>query len=111
MLLDHLDNGRAKSILSSPFHTLLYVRDNYQGAHTGLEPVMRVVSTALVFNKVVGLRLLAEFSDVVIIGADPCQQGICTDQRCSSFGKVSHHDGMVVGSRRLERHLFKNWVV
>src|SRR5208283_3452349 len=111
VLLNDIDNGGTKSIFPSFFDTLLYVGDNYQGAHAWFEPVMGVASTALVFNKIIRLSLLPDFSNVVIIGADPCQQGICADQLRGCLGEAPHHYGMMVGSRSFKRQLFKNWMV
>ena len=111
VLLNDIDNGGTKSIFPSLFDSLLHVGDNYQGAHAGFEPVMGVASTALVFNKIRGLSLLPYFSYVVIIGADPCQQGICADQPRSGLGEAPHHYGMMVSSRSFNRQLLKNWMV
>jgi len=73
VLLDDINNGRTQSMFSCLFDTVLNVGNKYQCAHAWLEPVMRVASTALVFNKVIRLCLFPDFSDVMIIGADSGQ--------------------------------------
>ncbi|MBA7655522.1 hypothetical protein ES703_63427 [subsurface metagenome] len=83
-------------------NTHFYMRFDNSHRETGFQPIMLVIRS-LVFNKILGL---VDFANIMIIGADPGQQGVGIDCTAGGFSQVGYTDRVAVGARRQGQHPF-----
>ena len=102
VLPDEVLDGRRQVRLLGQAEAFAHVLlDDFRAAR-GSQAIVGVPAGRLVLDEV--LRLL-RLSDVVIVGADPSQQGVRADRRAGGFGQVRDADRMCVGPRGFLRQL------
>jgi hypothetical protein len=73
MLLNDVADSFSQSAFTGHLHPILHMGDEDKARHRRSEMVMFILTPSYVFNEV---KRLFQLSDVMIIGAHPCQKGI-----------------------------------
>src|SRR3989339_1157695 len=95
MFLYRPDYGRWQFVDLSQADTLLYVRNNYKGAHAWSKVIVRVVTQSDVFHKEFWFD---KFAYVVKVGRHSCQQGISTNFISRSLCKICHQQAVMISA-------------
>ena len=96
VLGDELVDDPGEAVFAGEFDAVLDVSDDDEEAHGGGEFVVAVgVAGGLVFDEVLGL---AEFADVVVVGADAAEEAVGADGVAGGFGHDADGEGVVEGA-------------
>lgn len=111
MLLDDVYDLRTEPVFSGLFYPVLHMCNKDKRAHAGLKFIVRVRAAKLVLDEIARFGRLVHFPNIVIVGPDSRQEGICSDLLCRGLGDIAHHDGVVVGPWRFHGHLLQEGMI
>ena len=108
MLLYYVDDCLPKLVLPGHFHTISDMGSEDQARHGWRQPVVSILTSYLVFDKIKGL---VDLTNIMIVAADPCQQGISAYSDGCGFPEASDDRRMMISSRCFKHKLSQNRAV
>ena len=107
VLLDDFSYLVSKPVLPCAFNALPYMRYQYLGAYIRRKTVMPVLAPHVFYK----IQRVFRLADVMVVGADLCEEGVCVYRLCSQFHHTPYYHRMVVCAWRMHGKLLQQRMV
>ena len=108
MLLDDMNDPFPQMVFTGQLDPILHVGGEDKAGHGGGEMVMPVFHPTGIFNEVKGFF---QFPDVVVIGADSCQQRVGGNRFRACLHQASDNDAVMIRPGSLKDEVFQKGMV